>query len=89
MPITWETTTKFLDKELTRVSITAVGTDSADPANPITVTIQDALINTATNKTALWVNIRDHYGRKIAESISKDAAETALNAEAKTGLEKL
>ena len=88
--ITWETTIKFLDKRQTRVSVVAIGTDSADPTNPITVNaIQDALVDTEENKTALWANIKAHYDTQKAEANAKDTAERDLNAEAKAGLEKL
>ena len=104
MPITWETTTRFLDPERTRVSITAVGTDSEDVENPITVQIQDARvgnmtdetkpegykpIDIVTNKSDLWANIKDHYDRKKVARDEEDAAVFDLNAEAKAGLEKL
>ena len=104
MPITWKTITRFLDPERTRVSITAVGTDSEDVENPITVQIQDARvgnesdetkpegyksINIATNKSNLWANIKDHYDRKKAARDEEADAVADFDAEAKTGLEKL
>ena len=88
--ITWEITTRFLDKARKRVSVVAIGTDSADPTNPITVNaIQDALVDTTENRTALWTNIKAHYDIQKAEASAKDTAETDLNSEAKAGLEKL
>ena len=88
--ITWEITTRFLDKERTRLSVVAIGTDSADPANPITVSaIQDARVVTAEDKTALWANIKAHYDAQKAANNAETAALDALNSEAKTGLEKL
>ena len=104
MPITWETTTRFLDPERTRVSITAVGTDSEDVENPITVQIQDARvgnmadetkpegykgIDIALNKAALWANIKDHYDRKKAARDEEASAVSDFDAEAKTELDKL
>ena len=90
MAITWEITTRFLDKARTRVAVTAVATDSIDPDNPITVSaIQDARVVTAEDKTALWVNIKAHYDAQKADSAAESTALTALNSEAKAGLEKL
>jgi len=90
MALTWEVIPTFLNKERTRVSIIATATDSADPENPITVgVIKDALVDTETNKEALWANINDHYKRQILEASEEKAAVSALASEAKAGLEKL
>ena len=88
--ITWEVTTRFLDKARTRVSVVAIGTDSADSTNPITVNaIQDARVVTAEDKTALWANIKAHYDAQKVTKNAETVALDVLNAEAKTGLEKL
>lgn len=90
MAISWTVTPRFLNKERTRAAITAVATDDADPGNPVTVNaIQDALVDTAENKEALWVSIKKHYDDQVAAATVETAAVTALAAEGKAGLEKL
>jgi len=56
----------YLDAAQTRARVVVTFTDTTDATKSATVTIADALIDTAERESAVWDSVYDHYKRYLA-----------------------
>lgn len=87
MAITWEVTIKSLDDMSYRASITGTATDSANPDNPITVTVADAVIETVPQQGSALDILYAKYQKALTRQTQVAAFLAGKEAAAKTNLE--
>ena len=66
MAITWEPIITPVDVDAGIISITAKATDDTDPDNPITVSIQNAVLGTPAENLATLNTLYAKYEKKVA-----------------------
>ena len=87
MAVTWEVIISPIDVDEYRASIAGTATDDADPDSPISVSVAEAVIETAPQQTAALDTLYEKYQVVLSRNTQVDAWLIGKEAAAKSYLE--